>query len=381
MKILILHTGGTISCSYRNGALSPCADIGPAIGKMFKNYRDVKLFHRHLPPVLSENTDAGILNRITCAVKKAVFSSKYDGVIVTVGSDALAYTCAAISYTVGLSSTPCVAVCSDMPLSVQGASGIANLKAAVAVIRSKKARGALTVYPDADGAVSVFRASRIMQQPLYFSAPVPAGKIYGTVKDGEFSLNKDYKEVPDTFVIKKPRFSTVSPVYFLSVYPGMVYPAMPRRIKAVILGSYHSGTVSTASAETVKFAKRCKKRGVRVYVSGISGGADYESMRVYEELGLIRLPAYSSPSAMLIKLWLLNSSTRVFTDELLFSPLGGDLSNPNETVKAKDCRDTQKSSLDDIATKDKNASSPVNTVRSDKQPAPDTTSISDKETI
>ncbi len=346
MKILIIHTGGTISCTYENGVLSPRADITPIIEKTFKNYRDVKLVHKRLCSVLSENTDSKILNKIVLGVRKYVLSGKYDGVIVTLGSDALAYTSAAISYAVGLSKTPCITVCSNLPLSVPYADGNANLKAAVAVIRSKKAVGALTVYPEEDGRVAVFRATRIMQQPPYLSAPVPVGEIYGTVKDGIFFKNEKYVEESDSFTFNKPSFSAISPVFLLNVYPGMLYPTLPRKTKAVILGAYHSGTVNTQSAETVKFAKRCKKRGIKVYVSGLGDGADYESMRLYEELSLIRLPKLSSPAAMYIKLWLLNSQSKKFTDENLFSPLGGDLAKASVKTASAPKTATQSSTAD-----------------------------------
>ncbi len=347
MKILIIHTGGTISCAYENGVLSPKANITPIISKIFRNYRDVKLVYKRLCSVLSENTDGKILNKIVLGVRKYVLSGKYDGVIVTLGSDTLAYTSAAISYAVGLSRTPCITVSSNLPLSVPHADGNANLKAAVAVIRSKKASGALTAYTEGNGRVAIYRATRIAQQPPYSSAPVPVGEIYGTVKDGEFFKNERYVEEDDDFAFDKPFFSAVSPVFLLNVYPGMLYPSLPRKTKAVILGAYHSGTVNTQSSETVKFASRCKKRGIKVYVSGLSGGADYESMTLYEKLSLIRLPRLSSPEAMYVKLWLLNSKSRKFTDEMLLSPLGGDvIKSPAKAVLSSDEDNAKQSDAD-----------------------------------
>ena len=325
MNILVLHTGGTISCSYENGVLSPHADIVPIINGLFKNERDVRLSHKRLAAVLSENTDGRILNKIAFGVAKHVLSGKYDGVIVTVGSDTLAYTSAAISYAVGLSKTPVITVSSSLPLTDPNADGILNLRAAVAVIRSKKALGALTVYSDGLGSVSVFRASRITQQPPYVAAPCPSDTLYGCVRNGVFTKSSVYSEGPDGLNLSEARFSTISPVALIKVYPGMIYPTLPRRIKAVILLTYPSGTVNTASDETSRFAKKCKKRGIRVYVSGIRDSADYESMAAYTDLGFIRLPVLTSPEAMLIKLWLLNSDGRAFSDIKLLSSLGGDL--------------------------------------------------------
>lgn len=325
MKILMLYTGGTVGCTENNGVLSPLADLAPYIKKEFGECRDIKFVHKHLCSVLSEQTDGRILNKITSAVKRAVLSEKYGGIIVTLGSDSLAYTSAAISYAIGLSGTPCVTVCSDLPISSPFASGRANLRAAVDIIRSKTAVGALCVYPSTDGGVSVYRASRIMQQPLYFSAPVPVGEIYGTVRNGGFFKNTNYAEDDDGFFFENARFSALSPISLVSVYPGMRYPELSKGTKAVILGSYHSGTLHTSSSETVKFAEKCKKRGISVYVSGISGGTDYESMTLYEELGFKRLPVFSSPAAMLIKLWLLYSESGSLADTELFASLGGDI--------------------------------------------------------
>lgn len=330
MKILMLYTGGTVGCTENNGVLSPLADLEPYIMKEFSDLRDIKFVHKQLCSVLSEQTDGKILNKIISAVKKAALSGKYGGIIITLGSDALAYTSAAISYAVGLSKTPCITVCSDLPISDPRASGRSSLRAATDIIRSENAVGVLCVYPSAGGGVSVYRASRIMQQPPYTSVPVPVGEVYGTVKDGKFFKNEKYTESDDGFFIENARFSALSPIAFISVYPGMRYPEPPRKAKAVILGSYHSGTLNTSSSETVKFAEKCKKRGIRVYVSGISGGADYESMCAYRELGFIRLPTLSSPAAMLIKLWLLNSGGGAFDDARLFLPLGGDTAAPVE---------------------------------------------------
>ena len=324
MKILMLHTGGTISCTYENGVLSPRADITALTNELFKNCRDVKLTHKALCSVLSEHTDGRVLNKIIPGVRKHLLSGRFDGVIVTLGSDCLAYTSAAISYAVGLSKTPCITISSNLPLSDPNADGILNLKAAVEIIRSKKASGVLTVYPQDNGRVAVYRASRVIQQPPYLAAPVSAGELYGTVYNGEFIRNEKYSESGDSFIPERPHFSELSPVFLLHVYPGMIYPTLPRRTKAVILATYHSGTLNTASTETVRFSKQCKRRGIKVYVSGISCSADYESMTVYGELGFTRLPPFTSPAAMFIKLWLLNSQSRKFSDEHLFLPLGGD---------------------------------------------------------
>jgi hypothetical protein len=93
--------------------------------------------------------------------------------------------------------------------------------------------------------------------------------------------------------------------------------------KAVILSSYHSGTVDTESEELLRFARKCKRKNIPVFVDGIGEGKSYESMQKYEAFGFKRLPANTSPVAMYMKLWMLISGG-LGTDNLPLS-LGGDL--------------------------------------------------------
>ena len=104
----------------------------------------------------------------------------------------------------------------------------------------------------------------------------------------------------------------------------MIYPAIGKRTKAVVLYPYHSGTLDTESAETKRFAELCRRRGISVYVSGTGANADYETMESYPRLGFLRLPPLTSPNAMLVKLWLLHSQRELDPEKYVFEPSGGD---------------------------------------------------------
>lgn len=326
MKILVVHTGGTISCKTENGLLVPHGDITPILSKLSKEFEGVRFSHRHLCSILSETLNGKRLTKIVKCVKKAVLSEKYDGIIVTHGSDTAVYTAAALSYVLGISSLPCVLVCADLPLTDPNSSGHANLRAAVSVISDGNARGVFAVYPLDNGEVGVHRGARLIQQLPYESAfSSAAGAFYGTANDGKLIKTASYSEANDSFRFENAFASSLCPIAFIAVHPAMIYPAIGKRTKAVILCPYHSGTLDTESTETKRFAETCKKRGIPVYVSGCGANADYETMDEYPRLGFFRLPPCSSPNAMLIKLWLLYSQNELDPEKYVFEPLGGDL--------------------------------------------------------
>lgn len=325
MNILVVHTGGTISCKTENGLLVPHNDITPILSNLSKEMKGVRFSHRHLCSILSETLNGKRLTKIMKCVKKAADTGKYDGIIVTHGSDTAVYTAAALSYVLSVSSIPCVLVCANLPLTDPLSSGHANLRAAVSVITDQNSRGVFAVYPLGSSSVGVHRGSRLVQQLPYasdFSSAADA--LYGIVKDGTVIKNPSYSEMPNAFHLTSPFASALCPVAFITVYPAMTYPAISKRTKAVVLCPYHSGTLDTESAETKRFAKLCKNRGISVYVSGTGANADYETMESYPRLGFLRLPPLTSPNAMLVKLWLLHSQRELDPEKYVFEPLGGD---------------------------------------------------------
>ncbi len=342
MKILVIHLGGTISCDIINGVLSPVSDITGEFRRIAKEVKDVRFYHRRRKPFLSEYLDGAHLTKIGNEVEKAITGNLYDGIILTHGSDTVAYTAAALSYAVGCSSIPVVLVCSELPLSDERSSAPINLRAAVSLIRSGVAKGVFTVYKNSDAEATVFRGSRLLNYRTYESALNCAGEAYGKVVFekaerrilgikqisnapviGNFIKNTNYRESSDSLSPLKLKLRKCCPVLNLKVYPGMLYPHPPISCKAVILSSYHSGTVNTRSAEAVRFSKLCKLRKIPVFIDGIGANADYESMLAYDNLGFKRLPPLSSPVAMLIKAWLLISNGESL--DKLDLPLGGDL--------------------------------------------------------
>ena len=77
-------------------------------------------------------------------------------------------------------------------------------------------------------------------------------------------------------------------------------------IKAVLLESYHSGTLPTSLSGLKNFCENAKELGIPVYLTGNQDGFGYESKIEFDALGIKSLEMMS-PIAAYIKLWLLDS--------------------------------------------------------------------------
>jgi L-asparaginase len=254
---------------------------------------------------------------------------RYNGVIVTHGSDTIAYTSAYLAYIFGNDCIPTVTVCSDLPLDDPGSSGHVNLRAA-AVLAASAERGVFSVYRNSDTSAVIHRGSRILRHKAYESDLSSTSHPYGKViliapENPKIVKDTRYSESEDEFIFEPEVLKKTSDIMLFSCYPGAIFPSPPRNCKAVILSSYHSGTLSTDTAELKRFAKLCKRRDITLFVDGIGIGSEYESMEAYRSLGIIRLPPLSSPTAMYMKLWLLISNGEKALTEMLYRPCGADI--------------------------------------------------------
>ena len=104
----------------------------------------------------------------------------------------------------------------------------------------------------------------------------------------------------------------------------MIYPDINKSTKAILLESYHSGTINTASTELEKFCNKAKELEIPVFLTGSEAGFFYESKELYQKLKINILPPVSPVSAY-IKLWLLCESNSEKLYDNFSKSLGGDI--------------------------------------------------------
>lgn len=324
MKILVLHCGGTISCEERDGVLCPRASIEPYFDALCDGR--FTFTHRRIEPFLSELLNGSRLSSILFEVQKALAEKAFAGIIVTHGSDTVAYTSAFLGYALGLSVIPVVTVSADKPLSDASSSGHAAIVTAVSLIVSGGHRGVFSAWRE-----HAHRGTRILRHRAYENDLFSTSSVYGKCVSiapviGDLEKDPEYRELPDGISPLTAPLGAQCPVWHVYVTPSLTLPyALPDGCKAVILRSYHSGTVDVSNRSIIRLCELCKERSIPVFVDGVGACGDYESSLAYKALGILRAPSLISPEALYMKLWMLIENGVSPLTGAIGQPLGGDL--------------------------------------------------------
>jgi len=309
-KILFVFTGGTIGSTV-NGEYICTDDNKPykLIEGYKKRFGDLGDYETVSPyTLLSENLDGVHICKLISTVKENLFSN-YSGIIVTHGTDTLAYSAAALSYALGEIQIPVCLVSAHHPLEDKRSNGYNNLHGAISFIKKVGKGGVWVSYKNEGELIKIHKGTRICN-PLCFSDSVFSVKnsFYGYFDNNEFILNKNYSEKTDEF-----HFGNLSKlldakksILRIESYPEMKYPVVDSDVKYILLGSYHSGTTNTVSKEAMTFFEDMKKRGVTIFITGVGTEIPYESTKLYDTLGIVPIHCISPISAY-IKLWFLCS--------------------------------------------------------------------------
>lgn len=335
-RILVVFTGGTIGSAPDSGMLRPAGESARRLlltrfadekQKLFEEYFRRKISFDTACPyeILSENLNGSYLERLeTCILEKGV--ENYEGIVITTGTDTLAYSSAAMGYAFANLQIPMVMVSANHPLSDERSNGFSNFEGALLLILSGGHKGVFCSYDNGDGHF-IHYATRLLLQ-LNYSHLVESvmGRVYGRVegmmvKVEEKVSGTDKTEEQGTVGLSCKNLSGKRPA-FIRPYPGIVY-TVPDDCCGIVLDTYHSGTLPAAEDSFLDFMKEAKKRNIPVFAAGVPAGMTYETVGQMKEAGVIVLPP-ASPAAMYMKLWMA-AGTETDLRKIMFCSIGHDL--------------------------------------------------------
>lgn len=302
-NILVVFTGGTIGSVARNGTINTS---GAA------SFRLIELFQQHYPnypnihfetiqplQLLSENLAPRVWQSLIAAIEAAQ-PNKYDGIIITHGTDTLAYTACALSFYFNNIKMPMLLVASDYPLENPKANGLENFICAVEFIqqtcpehfRRVNRAGVFVPYRNQQQTTQLHKGTRLTCSLQlggdFFSVQ---DKSYMQFESGQFSLlNPDTNQSPNQNISLKAIFS--ERILMIKPCPGLDYTNFNlENVDAVLHDLYHSGTACTSSQwgenhSLLEFIKHCKKLDICVYLAPAIKSADtYQSTQALLEQG------------------------------------------------------------------------------------------------
>lgn len=283
-RICVIFTGGTIGSYASGNTVDLSSDDKSALISLYRQKYGAEIAFDERRPldILSENIQFTDLDAMAACLR-AIDKSKYDGIIITHGTDTLSFTATLFSQIFCDISIPVVFVSALYPLNDERSRGVENFAGAVAFIEKESLSGVYVSFRNEFENLRIHLASRITvaeQISGRFSSVMGAPLCEWT--DGVF-VYSDSPYMPTKEQInsvRKPygRYDLCKDIVTIrarSFLDFSYYNFGQKKPKAVIIELYHSGTVCTAGEETnvLKFIDYCRNLGIKVILSPVDSSA------------------------------------------------------------------------------------------------------------
>ncbi len=330
-KVLVIFTGGTIGASTHEGVISVDSGKTYALINQFNSQSEsegIEFDIREELNILSENSRPPHWTIIAEAILRTDLSS-YKGVVITHGTDTLAYASAALGFLLAEINIPVVLVSSDKPLDDESSNGLSNFTHAIRFIENQKCSGVFSVYRNPDGKSYLHLGTRLTSAlPFIHSFRSEKDAFIGEFIENGFQFNRsvyekiNYPDIHQAKTVLKPIFS--EKVLYIRPHPGLNYNHynLEEKPDAVLHDLYHSGTACTQvddeNLSILNFAEKCAKHEIPFYVAPIPGEGDiYETCKELIEKGVIALHDMAVESA-LVKIMLAYGNADTISDKASF---------------------------------------------------------------
>lgn len=296
--ILMVLTGGTIGSTVNAATINTTSTTQSTLLHLFQQqdtHPEDLHFHCIEPlQILSENLAPCVWQTLIAAIE-AQSLDQYDGIIITHGTDTLAYTACALSFYFHALKIPMLLVSSDYPLDDVRANGLSNFICAVEFIRQQQPAGVFVPYHNQQHTMQVHQGTRLacslQLSSDFFSV---RNKVFMQFEDGKFTLQNPILKTAYHTIPLKAEFSTR--MLMIKPYPSLDYSHFNLHgVDAVLHDLYHSGTACATEQwgeqhSLVTFIKQCSAQNIRVYLAPAIHSEDaYQSTRILIEHGAIML--------------------------------------------------------------------------------------------
>jgi L-asparaginase len=329
MRLVLLLTGGTIGSVTQDNVLNVGGDPADKLLKCLKEKRpsvEAEITYKNVMHVLSENMQFSHWMHLYRAVEE-VLGGNWDGILITHGTDTLAYTAAFLAIMCVGVKIPIFLISSKRSLENPRADGYDNFLAAVDFTSEVRVGGVFV--PTTEGefytmrVTSIHLGSRLTQAHGFTHYFHSVGDIYfGRMLDGYFLINPivynpTIQELEKAYLAADADTNAAQSIIddsqtchilFLKAVPEMNLELIDwkSKPKAILIELYHSGTACTrpqdAPYSMIAFGRRCKEQGIDLYVVNFDTGKKlYQSSQDILEAG-IRVLSDISPEAAYVKL-------------------------------------------------------------------------------
>lgn len=317
-NILLLTTGGTIACTNTKNGLKPAKTGYELISMLPKIPDDTKINIKEIRNIDSTDMTPDIWYMLVNAVEENY--ERYDGFVITHGTDTLSYTSSALYCLIQNSSKPVILTGSQLPISNPLSDAVTNLTDAIICASCGKISGVQVVF--AGKVISGSSAKKI-----HTSAPdafVSVNKKYTAeiTQDGEIITNntdESLKNKPVKFYKKLDE--NVAPVILTPCTSTEQITSLLADNTCLLIQSYGVGGIPDRLFEPLK--KLFKSHDYRnkfllINTQVLYGGTNirtYETgRRLYETIPFIEAGALTFEMSLIKMMWVLANSNDNFED-------------------------------------------------------------------
>ena len=299
MKLLLIHTGGTI------GMVATAEGFAPAEGVIEAALADLGADHVTLLPLLPLIDSAQATPADWNRIAEAIFDNHndYNGFIVTHGTDTLAFTASALCFALTGLKRPVILTGAMRPLTVEHSDGVQNLKDALKAAASAppgiwvQFSGQLLhgarVRKAHSSALDAFTASRSAAPPLQ-PGKIPTLIPYKPAEIGILSMAPGQSETFLTHAL------TTLDAVVLRVFGAGTIPETPA-LRAGLLAAQSRNTPVIAISQSPKggIALGTYAAGNLMLQAGVIDGRDMTPEAAYTKLAhVLSLPADQRQAAL-----------------------------------------------------------------------------------
>lgn len=288
-RILVVFTGGTIG-SKRLGSEIDVRDTGSymLLDAYQAAYPTSTVTFTAIQPlnILSENLSLEHWQTMLQVLAEQDLSH-VDGIIITHGSDTLAYSAAMLGLFLQHLTVPVMLVASNYPIDDARANGLRNFAAAVDLIEQHIPNNVYVVYENDEQRMLCYLATRLTQcEPFTDQFAAPYDLVLGEVIEGklhyaEHSLNPTEQQLKERKPLSYPSFInngqfSFNRLLYIKPYVGLNYSWIQwneqTKPAAIVHDLYHSGTACAGDKfeeSLVSLVQRAKQDNIPVYLTPI----------------------------------------------------------------------------------------------------------------
>ena len=353
-KVVILSTGGTIASrvDYRTGAVRSALSASDLYG-VVPELSDIAQVQTEIVfGIYSENITQTHWSELAKRIEEHI-NQGVDGVVVAHGTDTMAYTAAALSFSLQNLPVPVIIVGAQRSSDRPSSDAAMNLLGAVQIAgKAPFAEVAIAMHENlSDNVIVINRGVKVRKchtSRRDTFKPVNTSPLARIVNSKTIMLTKKYsKRDPTKKTVLKPNFS--KNVVLLKFYPGfdpkIINYHIENGVKGIIIEGTGLGHVSKYCFETIKTAIE-NKIVVGLASQCIWGRVNmnvYDTGRDLLKMGVIPLDDMFPETALVKLMWVLGQTNQIeAAKNLLKTNISGEFSPrtlPAEIYKQGDFKD------------------------------------------